>query len=381
MKTNFRRKLDVHSTLDTRSAFLFGPRGTGKSTLIRAAYPDAKYYDLLNERTYLRLLHDSSLLDQENPETGSLIIIDEVQKLPKILDEAQRLIFERNHRFLLTGSSARKLKRSGANLLGGRARELHLHPLVSAEIPNFDLNFFLNRGGLPLVYQSSEPLEDLMSYVSLYLREEIAAEALTRRVDQFARFLDVMAINNGEELHYQNLASDSHVPAKTLQNYIEILEDTLVGFRVSPFEATKKRKAITRSKFFLFDIGIIRALAKRGEIEPGSELFGRAFEHFIALELRAALHYLKTNAEIQYWRTRSGFEVDFIVGSELALEVKAVSLVNDRHLKGLRALREEKKLRKYWVVSLDPQRRLVDGIEIVPWKEFLEILWAGELLK
>jgi predicted AAA+ superfamily ATPase len=380
VKAHFSRQLNLSKTLESRSAFLFGPRGTGKSTLIRNTYPDARYYDLLQEQTYLRLMRDPSVLAQENPSPSQLIIIDEVQKLPKILDEVQRLIFEKQHRFLLTGSSARKLKHSGANLLGGRARELHLFPLVSTEIPDFDLTHFLNRGGLPLVYRSDEPLEDLSSYVSLYLREEIAAEALTRKVDQFSRFLDIMALGNGEELHYQNLSSDSGVPAKTIQNYIEILEDTLLGFKVPPFDRTEKRKPIARSKFYLFDIGITRSLAKRGELALGSELYGRAFEHFIALELRAALDYLRTGADLKYWRTKSGFEVDLIVGSELALEIKATTQVTDRHLKGLRALREEKALKKYWIVSLDSHRRTLDGIEILPWKEFLQILWAGQIL-
>jgi predicted AAA+ superfamily ATPase len=199
-------------------------------------------------------------------------------------------------------------------------------------------------------------------------------------VDQFSRFLDIMALGNGEELHYQNLSSDSGVPAKTIQNYIEILEDTLLGFKVPPFDRTEKRKPIARSKFYLFDIGITRSLAKRGELALGSELYGRAFEHFIALELRAALDYLRTGADLKYWRTKSGFEVDLIVGSELALEIKATTQVTDRHLKGLRALREEKALKKYWIVSLDSHRRTLDGIEILPWKEFLQILWAGQIL-
>ena len=290
---DFNRTLDLQAALKQRSAFLFGPRGTGKSTLVRKVFPEARYYDLLDERTYLSLLRDSRLIAEQNPHPDSLIVIDEVQKLPKLLDEVHRLIFEKKHRFLLTGSSARKLKRAGVNLLGGRARELHLFPLTSREIPDFDLGYYINRGGLPLVYQSDEPLEDLASYVSLYLREEIAAEALTRRVDQFARFLDIVALNNGEELHYKNLSSDSGVPVRTLENYVEILEDTLVGFRVLPFEKAKKRKSITRSKLFLFDLGVTKVLAKRGEVQKGSELFGKAFEHFICLELRAALDYQK----------------------------------------------------------------------------------------
>ena len=375
----FKRHLDLKSTLQSRSAFLLGPRGTGKSTLYHDGFPESRTYDLLDERVYHSLLSNSSVLEQENPGHDQLIIIDEVQKLPKILDEVQRLIFKNNHRFLLTGSSARKLKRGGANLLGGRARELHLFPLVSKEIPDFNLEFFLNRGGLPSVYLSSEPLDDLKSYISLYLREEVANEALTRRVDAFARFLDVMALNNGEELHFQNLSNDSGVQVKTLQNYVEILEDTLLGFQVPPFEATRKRKAITRSKFYLFDIGVTRILAKRGEVTQGSELFGKVFEHFIVLETRAALSYFKNDLPVQYWRTKTGFEVDMVLGDSHAFEIKASDQITERHLKGLKALREEKKIKKFSVISFVPNRRVIDGIEIIPWKDYLEMLWGNEI--
>ncbi len=380
MITEFTRALRLKSLLSKRSAFLFGARGTGKTTLLTKELPHAPKYDLLEEKTFLRLLSDSSILEQENSRPEQLIVIDEIQKLPKLLDEVQRLMTKKGHRFLLTGSSARKLKRSGANLLGGRARELQLFPLVFPEIPDFDLTRFLNRGGLPAIYRSDDPLGDLQSYISLYLREEVAAEAATRRVDLFARFLDVMALSCGEELHYQNLASDSGVPAKTLRNYVQILEDTLIGFHATPFESTRKRKAITRSKLYLFDLGVQRVLARRGEVEPGSELFGKAFEHFIALELRAATRYLKRDLPIQYWRTKSGYEVDFVLGDWAALEVKSTEQVNERHLKGLRALKEERLLKHYWVVSRDPRERFLEGVRILPWRQFLEELWSGALL-
>ena len=375
------RRLDLQARLQKRSAFLFGPRGTGKSTWIRETLPQAQIHDLLSQQTYLRLLQQPSLLEEEvRAHPSRPVVIDEIQKLPQLLDEVHRLMSLYDARFLLTGSSARKLKRSGVNLLGGRARELHFFPLTFAEIPDFDLPFYLNRGGLPLVYRSEEPLEDLKSYVSLYLREEIAAEALTRKVDQFARFLDVMALHSGDELHYQNFSNDSGVKSKTLQNYVEILEDTLIGFRVPPFDRTQKRKAIARSKFYLFDLGVTRVLARRGEVQAGSELFGKAFEQFIVLEIRAALSLLNIDLPLQYWRTKSGFEVDVVLGDQMALEIKAVPQVQDPHLKGLRALMEEKLIRKASVVSLDAHRRSTkDGIEIYPWREFLEGLWGGQL--
>ncbi len=377
---DFIRLLDLASILEKRTAFLFGARGTGKTTLITAQLGTARVYDLLEEKTYLRLLRDSAVLEQENPSENALIVIDEIQKLPKLLDEVQRLITKKKHRFLLTGSSARKLKREGANLLGGRARELHLFPLTWKEIGSgpFDLLKFLNQGGLPAIYQSDEPIEDLKGYLSLYLREEVAAEALTRRMDQFARFLDTMALNNGEELNYEGIASDVGMKARTLMNYVEILEDTLLGFRVHPFEKTLKRKAITRAKFFLFDLGVTAALARRGRITEGSELFGKAFEHFIALELRAAISYSRADLPLHYWRTKTGFEVDFVIGTQTAIEVKATHFVTEKHLKGLRALRTENLIKNYFLISQEPHERLIDGIRVIPWQQALEELWSGQ---
>jgi predicted AAA+ superfamily ATPase len=374
---DFIRTLDLISVLSKRSAFLFGPRGTGKTTLILKQLPTSNVYDLLDEQTYLRLTKDSNILEQENPHENSLIVIDEIQKTPKLLDEVQRLMTKKKHRFLLTGSSARKLKREGVNLLGGRARELRLFPLTWKELSDsFDLLQYLNRGGLPSIYTSDEPTEDLRSYIGLYLREEVAAEALTRRVDQFARFLDTLALTNGEELHFQNLSNDSGVQARTLMNYIEILEDTLIGFKLLPYE-TSKRKAISKSKFYFFDVGVTRVLSRRGEISDGDPLFGRAFEHWIALELRAALEYLRIDLPLQYWRTKTGFEVDFILGDHTAIEVKASTSVTVKHLKGLKALKEEGKFKNYLLISRDVQERQIEGIRIIPWEKALAELWAG----
>jgi predicted AAA+ superfamily ATPase len=380
MKELFSRSLDLVHALRQRSSFLFGPRGTGKSTWIRDSLKGARIYDLLDDRVYLQLVQKPSILEEEwRIDPTAIIVLDEIQKLPKILDEVHRLITLHEAKFLLTGSSARKLKRSGVNLLGGRARELHFFPLAFHEIPNCDLVTYLNRGGLPLVALSEEPLKDLRSYTNLYLREEIAAEALTRRVENFARFLDVIAVHSGEELHYQNFASDAGIPVKTLQSYVEILEDTLIGFRVNPFQKTIKRKAIARSKFYLFDLGVTRSLAKRGEVLPGSELFGKAFEQFLALEMRAAISILDSDTALSYWRTKSGFEVDFVLGDSIAIESKAVPLVHENHMKGLRALREENIVKKALVVSCDPsRRRTADGIDIIPWQEFLTDLWSGK---
>ena len=378
----FKRSLQLGPLLERKSFFLLGPRATGKSTLAANQLPEALVYDLLDDDVYARLLKRPRALGEElaADDGKRLVVIDEIQKLPSLLDEVQRLIDKEGRRFLLTGSSARKLRRGGANLLAGRAWSAELFPLTFSEIPSFDLLRYLNRGGLPAVYPSDDYEEELRSYANLYLREEIVAEALVRKVDAFARFLDVVALSNGEELHYQGISNDAGVPVRTVQSFVQILEDTLLGFTVPAFGATKRRKAITRPKFFSFDIGVTGALARRGEIRERSELFGRAFEHFIALELRAYLGYRRRAEALSYWRSTSGFEVDFIVGDQLALEVKATRQVSERDLRGLRALREEGLLRRYAVVSLDEVKRKVDGVEVWPWKSFLSALWRDTLL-
>lgn len=382
VSVEYNRQLLLHDLLKKKSFFLFGPRSVGKTSLIKKQLPQAQIFDLLDPNIYGQLVRRPNSLTELVTKNASIVVIDEVQKLPSLLDQVHKLIFERKIHFLLTGSSARKLKRSSkVNLLGGRAWEAELLPLTSNEITDFSLTRYLNRGGLPHIYLSDEPNEELRSYINLYLRQEIAEEAVTRNIEAFARFLDVMAMQNGEELYFQGLASDAAVNAKTLQNYVQILEDTLIGFRLNPFLASKKRKAISRAKFYFFDIGIVNALSRRGLIEERSELFGKAFEHFILLEIRAYLSYRRLDLELCYWRSKSQFEVDCIIGRELALEIKSTDSAHEGHLKGLRALREEKKISKYCIVSRDSHQREIDGITVYPWQRFLELLWADKLLK
>ena len=377
----YHRRLNLVKLLNLKSFFLFGPRQTGKTTLLSASFPEARVYDLLDSDDYEKLLRRPKILEEECPDPRQLIVIDEIQKIPRLLDEVQRLITKKNMRFLLTGSSSRKIKRGGANLLAGRAWEAQLFPLTWSEIDDFDLIKYLNRGGLPQVYLSARPDEELKSYVSTYLREEIQSEALTRNIQAFAHFLDAISLSNGYEINYEQLASDCQVSPSTLKNYLQILEDTLLGFRLPAFTKTKKRKPIARSKHFLFDIGVTNKLCHRGEIKAKSDLFGRCFEHFIILEVRAFLSYTRSDLEMTYWRTTSQFEVDLIIGQQLAIELKATEMVHDRHLKGLRALKEEQLVKRYIVVSLDRTPRLTDdGIQIVPWQMFLNELWSGSLL-
>jgi len=375
----YKRVLDLVSLLAKKSFFLLGCRGTGKTTLIRNTLSDVTVIDLLEIRTYREYLQNPSLIAEQK--LRPIVAIDEVQKLPEILDEVHRLIESHRITFLLTGSSARKLKRGGANLLAGRAWWAELFPLTSQEIPEFDLLTYLNRGGLPAVYPSEDYIEELRAYAALYLKEEIQNEALTRKVAHFSEFLDLMALSNGEEISYQSVAVDCGVSPNSVKNFIQILEDTLVAFQLKAYTKTRKRKAISRAKFYFFDIGVTNSLAGRGEIKSGSELFGKVFEHFILLEVRAFLSYRRKMDAMQYWRSTSGFEVDLVLGEQWAIEVKSAGTIHDKHLKGLRALKEEGTIRHFAVVSRDRYERTTrDGIFIYPWQHFIEKLWTGEIV-
>lgn len=378
----YKRQLNLQRLLEPKSFFLFGPRSTGKTTLIKEQLTNARVYDLLDAEVYQNLLKRPKIIDEETLDSKQIIVIDEVQRIPTILNEVQRLITNKGLKFLLTGSSARKLKRGGANLLAGRAWEANLFPLCYPEIKDFNLLQYLNNGGLPQVYGSSYPEEELASYVGTYLREEIQAEAVTRNVQAFAEFLDSIALANGQEINYQSLASDCQVSPSTLKNYIQILEDTLIGFSLKAFTKTKKRKAITRSKHFLFDVGVVNHICRRGVIKPKSELFGIAFEHFILLEVRSYLSYSRSKKTMGYWRSTTQFEVDLTVGNDIAIEIKSTELTQDKHLKGLRALKEEGLFNQYLIVSLDSkERKTKDGIRVIPWRIFLKLLWSGQLLR
>ena len=375
----YERYLDLARLLEKKSFFLFGPRGTGKTTLIQRTLPDVTIIDLLEIKTYREYLKNPSIISQQK--LKPIVVIDEVQKLPEILDEVHRLIEAQRLTFLLTGSSARKLKRGGANLLAGRAWWAEMFPLTSAEIPDFDLLTYLNRGGLPAVYPSEDYVEELRAYTALYLKEEIQDEALTRKVVQFSEFLDLMALSNGEEISYQSLAGDCGVSPNSIKNYIQVLEDTLVAFQLKAFTKTRKRKAISRSKMYLFDIGVTNSLANRGDILENSELFGKAFEHFIMMEVRAFLSYYRKNIRMCYWRSTSRFEVDLILDNRWGIEIKSAASIQDKHLKGIRALKEEGIIQSFAVVSCDRcERQTQDGISIFPWKLFLKKLWNGDIL-
>lgn len=376
--------LDYHQ----HNLFFWGPRQTGKSTFLREKFPDALYYDLLSSTEFRRLSAKPDILREECLGTGWTknnqphpIIIDEIQKLPELLDEVHSLISREGLRFILTGSSPRKLIRGGGNLLGGRAIRQELFPLVSAEIPDFSLERALNQGLLPPHYLAKNASKLLKAYVGVYLQEEILAEALTRNLPAFQRFLEIAAFSNGQIVNYTSIAQEVGVASNTIRGYFEILTDTLVACWVPAWRKRAKRRVIESPRFYYFDVGLVNELAKRGRLIPGSSEFGLAFEHFIFMELRAHAGYSGNDYPISYWRTASGLEIDFILGdNDIAIEVKSSENPTSDHLKGLRAFTEEHHPKRSILICRAPRpRRTSDGIEILPWQEFLKSLWEGEL--
>jgi uncharacterized protein len=367
------------------SCFLWGARQTGKSTLLTDLFPRAPRYDLLLSEQFARLSARPELLRQEllavPPPPGVPVVIDEVQKIPQLLDEVHWLIENRGLSFVLCGSSARKLKRGAANLLGGRALRYELYPLVSAEIREFDILRAVNHGLLPRHYLAGAPRRMLEAYVGDYLREEIAAEALTRNIPAFARFLEAAAFCNGEVVNFHNIGRECGVSGPTVKAYFEILEDTLIGRFVPAYRRRPKRRVVESPRFYYVDVGVANHLLKRGTIALGGESFGKAFEHVIFQELIAHRHYSGLDYDIAYWRTSSGLEVDFVLGDrDLIVEVKATSQAAAPHFRGLHAFREEYRVGKAVLVTLDPRPRETDGVLVLPWRTFLGKLWAGELI-
>lgn len=365
------------------SAFLWGARQTGKSTLLKMLYPGALYFDLLSGEQFDRLVRNPSLLREtvEADSSHRLVVIDEIQRLPSLLNEVHWLIVNRNKQFILSGSSPRKILRSNSNLLGGRALRYELFPLIYREIPDFDLIRALNNGLLPRHYVSKNPVRMLSAYTGSYLRDEIMAEARLRNISSFSRFLEVAAFSNGEMVNYTNIAAECGVSSPTVKDYFQILEDTLIGRYVPSYQKKPKRRVITAPKFYFFDVGIVNHLLKRGSITPGSESFGNAFEHFICNEIFAHSHYSGLAYPISYWRTASQIEVDFILGDDdAAIEVKATTMAHKKHLGGLLNFADEYKVKNLILVTNDPLPRKADKVMIMPWKYFLDKLWEGRVV-
>lgn len=361
---------------------VFGPRKTGKTTLLAQRFPHALRYDLLMSDVRAELRLNPALLRQEVlARAPKLVILDEIQKVPELLDEAHWLIENTKTRFILCGSSPRKLKRGAANLLGGRALRTDLFPLVSAELGDFDLGKALNAGLIPQHYLSKNPDRFLKAYVEQYLQEEIIEESRIRKLQSFHRFLETAALMNGELLNYAKVGADCGVSPKTVREYYQILEDTLIGFSLNPWTRVKTRKLIETAKFYLFDPGVVRHLKGLPHVPAKTREFGNLFETFLIHEIRAYLAYTHSNLKLSYWRTTSDFEVDLIVGNmQLAIEFKSTDRVSSDDLKGLRALGQEHSPGRMLLVCQTPQpRQLQDGIRCLPCKDFLRQLWAGSL--
>lgn len=379
-----KRKLELPAA-GVETFFLWGPRQTGKSTLLREVYPDAVWIDLLKAEEFRRYLGRPELLRQELPERGEMpfVVIDEVQKLPPLLDEVHWLHENRNLQFALCGSSARKVKRGHGNLLGGRAIRYEMYGLVSAELStDFDLDRMLNHGYLPRIYLSGRPRRLLNAYIANYLKEEIAAEGLVRNLPVFSDFLNLAALSDTEPVNYTTIAQDCGVSSQTIKAYFQILEDTLLGRWLPSFRRRPKRRVASSSKFYFSDVGVVNFLAKRGLLEQGSELFGKAFENWCFHEMNAYNQYSEAFAEFHYWHLAGGTEVDFIINDmETAIEAKATRNISARQLKGLRALKvDHHKINRRLVVCCEDKYRTTDdGIEIVPAERFARMLWQGDI--
>ena len=373
-----------------RSAFLWGPRKTGKSTFLRQRFPRAVRFDLLDTRLLLEftrapwtLSERVRALDRES--SSDPIVIDEVQKAPAILDEVHRLIEDEGRSFVLCGSSARKLKRGRANLLGGRAWRFDFHPLTWPEIPDFDLPRALDRGLVPEHYNAAQHRRALAGYVDDYLKEEVFDEGLTRNAGAFSRFFEALSFCHGEILNYNNVARDCGMDSKTVREYFQILVDTFLGILVEPFSRRRSRAVITRApKFYLFDVGVAGHVCGRRVTRAQGPEFGRALEHFVLMELVAYRSYRERDFPVRYWRTKSGLECDFVLGRDggVAIEVKGAATPRPADLKALRAYGEEHRPRHAILVCNETApRRTSDGIWVLPWERFLERLWADEIVE
>lgn len=383
-----KRKLEINLPAG-QSAFLWGARKTGKTTYLRENFPESIIFDFLKTDLFLDMskkpaLLRERLLAREPRQLEPPVILDEVQKVPRVLDEVHWLIENKGLRFILCGSSARKLKRGHGNLLGGRAWRYELFPLTSVETGGIDLLRALNQGLVPSHYlqKAADSEKSLESYLQDYLKEEVFAEGLARNVQAFARFFDAFGYSHGQETNYSNIARECGVDSKTVKEYFQILIDTLLAVRVEPFKKRQSRQVITKSsKYYMFDVGVAGYLSGRKlEEEKGPE-FGKAFEHFILMELTAFRAYTRKRFDISFWRTKTGLEVDFVLGEgEAAVEVKGAPDVSGRDLSGLKAFMDEHSPKKAVVVCNEKEKRAHGKIIIIPWRVFLSELWAGKII-
>ncbi|MDA0772974.1 MAG: ATP-binding protein [Cyanobacteria bacterium] len=388
---DIKRKIQL-KLIKGRSAFLFGPRKTGKTTYLKKHFPKSIFYDLLKTDLYLDLIKQPSILREEvlslsKEQTKYPIIIDEIQKIPMLLDEVHWLIENTNAYFILCGSSARKLKKTSANMLGGRALRFEFFPLVYPELPEFDLIKIFKHGLLPEHYQEKNPKRILKAYLQTYLKEEIKDEGLVRNLPAFANFLDSLAFSNTELTNYSNIARDCGVDSKTVKEYYQILIDTLIGSYVYPYSPKQGRDSISSSpKFYLFDVGLANHIAHFDITQLKGKDAGKALENYIFMELQAYRSLNELDFDIRFWRTKSDLEVDFVITNlnkpKFAIEVKISSNIDKTDLRSLRAFKEENPNTEAIVVCNCARARKLQfdndiEINLVPVEGFLKKLWSG----
>lgn len=372
----------LRDEMEDGSVFLFGARQTGKSTFLNQQFKDATYIDLLDGDLRLRFRQRPALLYEmlQDKAEGSIVVIDEIPEVPELLNEVHRLIQRHNLRFILCGSSARKLKRKGYNTLGGRALPCYFFPFVSIELNDFDLDRALLFGMLPPHYLAKNPRRLMAGYIDVYLKEEIKEEALSRNIEVFQRFMNVAALTSSEIVNYSNLATDCGVSAKTIKDYFSILEDTLIGYMIPAYTKTVKRKVTQAPKFYYFDVGIYNYLMDRISLSAGTPEYGHAFEHFVVQEVRAYLAYTHSTKAMSYWHTYSGKEIDLVIGdAEWGIEIKSTNEIQTKHLANFKDYQEEYPQSRCVMVSRDKLTRRSGQIEIMYIMDFLQQMWGGKL--
>ena len=377
----YQRIFDIENQLD-EAMFLFGARQVGKSTLLQERFKDAVYYDLLIPSVRRSFKRNPDLFREalSSKPAGTLVIVDEIQKVPELLELVHWLMVNRGLRFILSGSSARKLKKSGANTLGGRAQPRTLFPLVWKEVTDFQIDRAVQNGMIPRHYLAEDATDRIEAYVKVYLDEEIRDEAAVQDIDAFERFMEVAAISDGEMLNYSNIAADCGVSAKTVKSYYQILYDTLLGYEIPAYRKVVKRQVVQAPKFYYFDVGLANYLMGRYSLRRGTDDYGHAFEHFVMQEIIAYRGYFRRREEISYWHTYNNQEVDAVIGdAKVAIEIKSSEQVKTSHKKGLKAFKEEHPECRLILVSFDPITRVSGDIEIINISDFLKMLWNGEI--
>jgi len=369
-------------TAPNESCFIFGPRGTGKSTWIKDHLKQAMVINLLDEKTLLQYLSNPGYIKEivlGNQKNHSTFVVDEIQKIPQMLDSIHDLIeSDKKLRFVLTGSSARKLKRAGVNLLAGRAILKKMHPFMAAELEDsFNLEQALKIGMLPLIVNAPDPSTTLASYISLYLKEEVQAEALVRNIGDFARFLEIISFSHGSILNTSNISRECGLSRKIIDNYLSILDDLLLCYFLPVFTKRAKREVVSHPKFYYFDAGVYYTLRPKGPLDKISEIDGMALEGLVLQHLRAWTDYSQYKSDIYYWRTKGGSEVDFIIYGEkyfIAIEVKNSTKIFSQDLKSLKAFASDYNEATPLLLYRGTDQIIKDGIKCMPVSQFLRLL-------